>query len=112
MSATPIPEMRFEEALSELERVVTALEDGKVPLEDSIALYERGNALRARCEALLSDAEMKVQRIVAGDAGAPALEETGLTHDPAPAAPAAQAPAAPAAPTKPRGAPTGDDIPF
>lgn len=100
---TPIGEMRFEAALAELERVVTALEDGKVPLEDSIALYEKGNALRERCEALLREAEMKVQRIVQGADGAPAVSEAELER---PAPPAAKAPAA-------REKPDGnDDIPF
>ncbi|MEO0621604.1 MAG: exodeoxyribonuclease VII small subunit [Pseudomonadota bacterium] len=100
MSETPIAEMRFEAALAELERVVTALEDGKVPLEDSISLYERGNALRARCEALLQDAEMKVQRIVQGADGSPSMEAV------------APAPVATKAPTPADKADPGDDIPF
>ncbi|MEO1600001.1 MAG: exodeoxyribonuclease VII small subunit [Pseudomonadota bacterium] len=100
MSETPIAEMRFEAALAELERVVTALEDGKVPLEDSISLYERGNALRARCEWLLQDAEMKVQRIVQGADGPPSMEA------------AAPAPVATKAPTPADKADPGDDIPF
>jgi len=65
----PVAEMSFEDALAELESVVTRLEGDKVPLEDSIALYERGAQLRARCEEKLRDAELKVQKIVAGEAG-------------------------------------------
>ena len=71
--------MSFEEALSELERVVDALERGDVPLERSIDLYERGEALREVCEKRLKDAQMRVDRIVAGPdgeaAGTAPLEE-------------------------------------
>lgn len=61
----PIEEMSFEEALAELEAVVRALEDGKVPLERSIDLYERGETLRKRCDTRLKAAEMRVEKIVA-----------------------------------------------
>ena len=61
--------MSFEEALGELERVVDALERGDVPLERSIDLYERGEALRVVCEKRLKDAQMRVDRIVAGPEG-------------------------------------------
>ncbi|MBF9048521.1 exodeoxyribonuclease VII small subunit [Roseobacter sp. HKCCD9010] len=59
----PIEEMSFEEAIRELETVVNALDRGDVPLEDSITLYERGAALKARCEAKLKEAEEKVAQI-------------------------------------------------
>ena len=75
MTDSPIPEMSFEQALAELERVVSSLEGGSIPLEDSIALYERGAALKAHCEAALSAAEEKVARITKGTDG----EATGLT---------------------------------
>ena len=61
----PISEMSFEEALAELEDVVRSLEDGKVPLERSIDLYERGEALRKHCDERLKAAEMRVEKIVA-----------------------------------------------
>ena len=61
----PIAKMSFEEALSELETVVRSLEDGKVPLERSIDLYERGEALRKHCDERLKAAEMRVEKIVA-----------------------------------------------
>lgn len=61
----PIAEMSFEEAMAELEAVVRALEDGKVPLERSIDLYERGEALRKHCDDRLKAAEMRVEKIVA-----------------------------------------------
>ena len=55
--------MSFEVALKELESIVTKLERGDVPLEESIAIYERGEALKKRCEALLGQAEERVERI-------------------------------------------------
>ncbi|SIO18723.1 exodeoxyribonuclease VII small subunit [Vannielia litorea] len=63
MSDKPVAEMSFEEAIRELEAVVSRLEGGEVPLEDSIALYQRGSELRARCDALLKAAEEKVAKI-------------------------------------------------
>lgn len=60
-------EMTFEEALAALEEVVAKLEHGQVALDESIALYERGAALRARCQAKLREAEEKVSRITLGD---------------------------------------------
>jgi len=65
-----ISDMSFEDALAALEQVVNQLEGGQVPLEKSIALYERGDALRKHCEAKLSEAELKVEKIVAGGDGA------------------------------------------
>ena len=60
MNDTPISEMTFEQAMSELERIVTQLERGDVPLEDSISLYEKGAELKKRCETKLKEAEQKV----------------------------------------------------
>ena len=71
MTDKPIPEMTFEEALAELESVVTRLERGDVALDESISLYERGAALRARCQQKLAEAEEKVSRITLGDGGQP-----------------------------------------
>ncbi len=65
----PIDELTFEEALAALEQVVSQLEGGQVPLEQSIALYERGDALKKHCDAKLGEAELKVEKIVAGDDG-------------------------------------------
>lgn len=67
--AKPIAEMSFEEALRELEAVVDALEKGEVPLEESITLYERGDALRRHCEAKLREAELRVEKIVTNAEG-------------------------------------------
>lgn len=71
MSDKPVEQMTFEEALAELEGVVNALERGDVALDDSIALYERGARLRARCQQKLAEAEEKVSRITLGDGGQP-----------------------------------------
>ena len=60
MSETPVEDMTFEQAMSELERVVGQLERGDVALDQSIALYERGALLKKRCEAKLKEAEEKV----------------------------------------------------
>ena len=58
-----IDEMTFEKALAELEQIVGRLERGDVPLAESIAIYERGEALKARCAALLKEAEARVEKI-------------------------------------------------
>lgn len=60
---TPVGGMTFEAAMAELEAIVGKLEKGDVKLEDSIALYERGAALKARCESLLKEAEARIERI-------------------------------------------------
>jgi len=65
MTDKSIEKMSFEEALAALEQVVNQLEGGQVPLEQSIALYERGDALKKHCEAKLKEAELKVDKIVA-----------------------------------------------
>lgn len=69
----PVDKMTFEEALGELEGIVRQLETGDVELEKSIAIYERGAALRAHCEGRLRSAELKVEQIVQGASG-PATE--------------------------------------
>jgi len=67
MTDTPIAEMTFEQAMAALEAVVAALEKGDVPLEQSIALYDRGAALKAHCAAKLAQAEEKVDLIRASE---------------------------------------------
>ena len=63
MAEKIIAEMSFEEAMLALEQVVSQLEKGEVPLEQSIALYERGAALKAHCAGKLKLAEEKVELI-------------------------------------------------
>lgn len=62
--AKDVSALSFEEALAELETIVQQLERGDVELEQSIAIYERGSALKRHCEARLQAAELKVQQIV------------------------------------------------
>ncbi|MFO1088367.1 MAG: exodeoxyribonuclease VII small subunit [Hyphomicrobiales bacterium] len=71
----PVEEMDFETALKELEEIVGRLETGKVDLNSSIAIYERGEALKGRCEQLLRDAEARIEKIALGRDGAPAGTE-------------------------------------
>jgi exodeoxyribonuclease VII small subunit len=71
MTEAPVAEMSFEEAMKELEAVVGRLERGDVPLEESINLYNRGDALKKHCEAKLKEAEEKVAKITLGADGAP-----------------------------------------
>ena len=63
--------MSFEDALRALEDVVRRLEGGDVPLDQSIDLYERGEALRRHCQARLDAAQARIEKIVAGPNGAP-----------------------------------------
>lgn len=66
-----IKSMSFEQALKELEAIVDRLEKGSVELEASILIYERGEALKAHCDALLRKAEAKVEKISLNAAGEP-----------------------------------------
>ncbi|MFS8112943.1 exodeoxyribonuclease VII small subunit [Rhizobium jaguaris] len=61
----------FEKAVAELESIVARLERGDVALDESIAIYERGEALKKHCEALLSAAENRIEKIRLGRAGKP-----------------------------------------
>jgi exodeoxyribonuclease VII small subunit len=64
-----IAKMAFEAALAELESIVDRLEKGSVALEESIKIYERGEALKAHCDRLLRDAEMRIEKITLGADG-------------------------------------------
>ena len=66
-----VKKMPFERAIEELESIVKRLEEGKVPLEESVAIYERGEALKARCDELLRQAEARVDRITLDANGRP-----------------------------------------
>ena len=69
MIQTPVDEMSFEDAMRELEQVVSDLERGDVALELSINLYERGAELKKRCETKLKEAEEKVAAITIDSSG-------------------------------------------
>jgi exodeoxyribonuclease VII small subunit len=59
----PIENLSYEEAFSELEKIVDVLESGERPLEESMNLFERGQALTKRCGELLDKAELKVKEL-------------------------------------------------
>ena len=71
----PVEELTYEEALVELEEIVSQLEGEQSQLEESIKLFERGQALAARCGVLLEAAELKVKQVV-GDVILPFEEES------------------------------------
>ena len=73
--ARAIADMPFEDAMKELESIVSKLEKGDISLEDSIAAYERGESLKKRCEDLLKQAEARIEKIKLGADGKP----TGTT---------------------------------
>jgi exodeoxyribonuclease VII small subunit len=69
--APDIAGLPFEKALDELEQIVKRLERGEVALEESITIYERGEALKKHCEALLKRAEARIEKITIGPGGQP-----------------------------------------
>ena len=64
-----VKKLSFERAIEELELIVKRLEEGRVPLEESIEIYERGEALKRRCEELLRQAEARVEKITTDASG-------------------------------------------
>ena len=77
-ASAPVEHLSFEAALKELEGIVKRLEDGEVDLEDSIALYERGQSLKSHCEKKLKAAESRLEKIVHGVGGAVGSEPLDL----------------------------------
>ena len=71
----------FEDALRELEGIVASLERGDVSLDDAIAAFERGTALKAYCQARLEEARMKVEQIRLPADGTPPSEATPFSVD-------------------------------
>ena len=72
---TDVTGLTFERAVEELETIVARLERGDVALEESIAIYARGEALKTHCEKLLSAAEARVEKIRLDREGQPAGTE-------------------------------------
>jgi len=70
-----IKALNFENALTELESIVEKLESGGAELEESIRIFERGEQLKAHCEALLSEAQNKIEKITLSGDGAPEATE-------------------------------------
>ncbi len=66
---TEISNLSFEDALKALEEVVRRLESGDVPLDESLDLYERGEALRQHCQARLDAAQARIEKIVTSPDG-------------------------------------------
>ena len=71
--------LTFEAALAELEGIVAKLESGQAPLEQSIAMYERGAVLKRHCETRLEAARLRVEKIVMGAGGEPRVEAAEFT---------------------------------
>lgn len=71
--------LSFEQALQELERIVSELESGKAELERSISVYERGARLKAHCEAKLKAAQLRVEKIILGPTGPTGAETAEFT---------------------------------
>jgi exodeoxyribonuclease VII small subunit len=70
-SDTDIAALSFEDALRALEEIVRKLESGEVPLDETITLYERGDALRKHCQARLDAAQARIEKIVTAADGKP-----------------------------------------
>lgn len=77
IASAPVENLTFETALSELETIVRGLEKGDTPLEESIAAYERGVALKTHCEKKLREAQAKIEKIVVRNDGSIAAEPFG-----------------------------------
>ncbi|MGE0422922.1 MAG: exodeoxyribonuclease VII small subunit [Reyranellaceae bacterium] len=74
-----IAALSFEDALRELEGIVQQLERGQIKLDEAIAAYERGAALKKHCEAKLAEAKAKVDRIVVAADGSVSSEPSGMS---------------------------------
>lgn len=68
-NTSDIEELPFEKAIQELEEIVGKLEKASVSLDESVKLYERGEALKKRCDALLREAEARIEKITLGADG-------------------------------------------
>lgn len=67
MSDTVKPSLTYEQAFSQLETILARLEEGDLPLDESLALFEEGSALAKLCTTLLDDAELRVRQWQPGD---------------------------------------------
>lgn len=68
-------DFKFEEAMAELEGLVSSLEKGDMPLEDALKAFEKGNTLVTRCQKTLKDAELRVEKVLADEKGTPTSTE-------------------------------------
>ena len=67
--------LTFEQSIERLEQIVQAMEQGNVPLEESMALFQEGTGLAANCEKLLENARQQIQKVTCNAAGEPIMEE-------------------------------------
>jgi exodeoxyribonuclease VII small subunit len=67
--------MTFEQSMERLEQIVQAMEQGNVPLEESMALFQEGTALAAQCEKLLDNARQQIEKVTCNADGEPVMEE-------------------------------------
>ena len=74
-------EMTYELALEELEQIVGSLESGKMPLDEALKLFERGQALADHCSALLEQAELRLRQLVPDEGGEYREEELDLEEE-------------------------------
>ena len=79
--AKPPEELSYEQAFQELEATVRKLEAGEIPLEGSLALFERGQALAARCSELIDQAEVKIGKLVPDERGGYAETDLRLEQE-------------------------------
>jgi len=77
LSSTELSGLTFEEAISELEDVVSCLERGEIALAESVEFYELGVRLKAHCDKLLSEAELRIDKIRLSLDGVASLESLG-----------------------------------
>ena len=68
-AAEAVNELTFEQALKELEEIIQQLEAGQLALDEALALFERGQALAARCGALLDNAALKIRQLAPKEGG-------------------------------------------
>jgi exodeoxyribonuclease VII small subunit len=101
---------QYDEVVKRLEAIVESLEDGSLSLEDSLERFAEGITLVKQGEALLSDAEKRIEQLLSEDGRTAPIE---VKESPAPAAPAARQPPARRAPLAPAPPPADeDDVPF
>ena len=67
--------LTFEESMGRLEQIVRAMEQGNVPLEESLKLFQEGTALVNSCSKLLDEAELQIKKVMTAADGSPVLEE-------------------------------------
>jgi len=78
---TAVDDLTFEQAFQELETLVRQMEAGQLPLEEALTVFERGQALAARCGVVLENAELKVRQLAAKPTGGYTVQDFEETED-------------------------------